>query len=153
MHTIDPGRNTTVRTALGVVGGAMLNPPFVTDVAFGSAAQRQDVRQRVEPCSRWSVAGQVVAFGKGLWPLWGQPRHRGRRPSRRPQTLAAGSRSSTAVADGVGGELVVVQGSRATWSQVWVPSRALARSERNGSMPNTPFVTDRAARGRTTARR
>ena len=57
------------------------------------------------------------------------------------------------MADGVGGELVVVQGSRATWSQVWVPSRALARSERNGSMPNTPFVTDRAARGRTTARR
>jgi hypothetical protein len=43
VHTIDPGRNTTVRTALGVVGGAMLNPPFVTDVAFGSAAQRQDV--------------------------------------------------------------------------------------------------------------
>jgi hypothetical protein len=27
-----------------VVGGAMLNPPFVTDVAFGSAAQRQDVK-------------------------------------------------------------------------------------------------------------
>ena len=39
------------------VGVRKPNTPFVTDVAFGSAAQRQDVRQREQPRSRWSVAG------------------------------------------------------------------------------------------------
>jgi hypothetical protein len=44
------------------------------------------------------------------------------------------------VANGVGGEVVVVESYRVATSQVWVDSRALARSDPRGSMLNTPIL-------------
>ena len=48
LSRIQPGHGRTA-AAGGSAGGGMANPPFLTDVAFGSAAERQDVQQINEP--------------------------------------------------------------------------------------------------------
>jgi hypothetical protein len=49
---------------LGATRCLLPNPPFVTDVAFGSAAQRQDVtRTRVDVCPRWLLPRRATASG------------------------------------------------------------------------------------------